>query len=104
MVRGALIGTPVAFAVMVAALLGTGRWWQVVLVSLWPALVGGWFYGGLVALAPAMRRTERTLTGAHAHRRLIWVPRDSRGGRFDRRGTHDHCPGAGSGGPSAGRR
>jgi hypothetical protein len=59
MVRGALFGTPAAFAVLMIALLGAAPWRQVALVALWPALVGGWFYGALLALAPAMRRSER---------------------------------------------
>jgi hypothetical protein len=69
MVRGALFGTPAAFAVLAIALLGVAPWRQVALVALWPALVGGWFYGALVALAPAMRRCERRSTEAARDRR-----------------------------------
>ncbi len=67
-VRGALIGTPVAFAVMAVALRSVAPWWQVALVALWPALVGGWFYGGLVALAPVMRRCDRRSPAADRDR------------------------------------
>lgn len=51
-VRGALLGTPTTLAVLVlVAVVALPDPRGAILASIWPALWGGWFFGGNVALA-----------------------------------------------------
>jgi hypothetical protein len=60
---GVLWGIPVSFVligVLVAIAVPSEPW--LFLVAIWPALVGGWFFGGVVASASVERHHR-----AHAH-------------------------------------
>lgn len=50
--RGAVVGTPLAFAVLaVLGLFATSWDATVLLAALWPALAGGWYFGAIAVLA-----------------------------------------------------
>jgi hypothetical protein len=59
--RGFLIGTPVLYLILAGVcLLVTSGQPYVLLAAVWPALLAGWYFGGLVELTRLELRHERT--------------------------------------------
>jgi hypothetical protein len=57
-VKGTLIGVPLAFVLSLLVALPGAGWPLAAGVAVWPALVGGPFIGGFVALMSAMAALE----------------------------------------------
>jgi hypothetical protein len=64
--RGFLLGTPVLYLILAGmCLLVTSGQPSVLLAVVWPALLAGWYFGGLVELARLELRHERAQRRAH---------------------------------------
>ena len=79
-VRGVIIGGFAGFVgTLVIALVADTGWRRSLQIAVWPAIVGGPFFGGVVAVGRFMAREERREAALHAaSRQAAVVPRDAR--------------------------